>query len=155
MPGPQPRGLASRGGVPRTSGFEGWQGLTAGISQTGEKTDSTLGGCTQRSCAHWVTEQKQWLHRSLGQTYLLVLLDLLGREGAAEALCSNKTWWQTYWGTMWTQARGRHFGSLALKPCLIQQHVSSSTGIPQTKQLTGWKNSQTHQQTRCLKTSWA
>lgn len=59
MPGPQPRGLASRGGVPRTSGFEGWQGLTAGISQTGEKTDSTLGGCTQRSCAHWVTEQKQ------------------------------------------------------------------------------------------------
>ena len=32
---------------------------------------------------HWVPGQKQWLHRNLGQTYLLVLESLLGRQGAA------------------------------------------------------------------------
>ena len=31
------------------------------------------------------------------------------------------------------------------------QYVGTSTGMPQTKQLTGWRQSTTHQQIGCLK----
>ena len=46
-------------------------------------------------------------------------------------------------------------GSSAPRPGPTQQPVGSSPGRPQAKQLTGWEHSPTHQQTGCLKTSWA
>ena len=40
--------------------------------------------------AHKVSGPKQWLRRSLGQTYLLVLEDLLGRQQVAVAHCGDE-----------------------------------------------------------------
>ena len=42
------------------------------------------------SCVHQDPGRKQWLHRSLGQTNLLVSQGLLGRQGAAVAHCGDK-----------------------------------------------------------------
>ena len=52
--------------------------------RTGENRDSILGGHTQ-VVLHTKTQDKS-NKRSLGQTYLLVLEGLLGRQGAAVAL---------------------------------------------------------------------
>lgn len=41
------------------------------------------------SCVHWDPGQKQWLHRNLGQTYLLLLEGLPYRWGG---------WWGSLWG---------------------------------------------------------
>ena len=49
-----------------------------------EKIDCTLGRCAQGLICTG-PGKKQCLHRSLGQTYLLVLEGLLGRLGAAVA----------------------------------------------------------------------
>ena len=43
-----------------------------------------------RSCEHSGKGGKQWLHRGLGQTYLLVLEGLLERSGAPVAHCKDK-----------------------------------------------------------------
>ena len=50
------------------------------LHRTRENRNATLGGHTE-SHVHWVPGKKQWLHRSLGQTYLLVLEGLLRRQG--------------------------------------------------------------------------
>ena len=49
--------------------------------RTGGKRNSTLGGHTQGLVHTSAQGKKQWPHRSLGQTYLLVLKSLLGRQG--------------------------------------------------------------------------
>ena len=47
VPSPQPGGLAMGGEAPRESGFDGKQGLIAGILQDWGNRNSTLGWCTQ------------------------------------------------------------------------------------------------------------
>ena len=41
------------------------------------------------------------------------------------------------------------------RPGPTQQPVGSSAGTPQAKQPTGWEHSPIHQETGCLKSSWA
>ena len=90
-----------------------------------------------------------------GQTYLQDLEGLLGREGLAVAHCRNKD----------TGGRGpREYSSawallevttVAPRTGPTQQPAGSSAGTPQAKKTTGWEHSLTHQQTGCLKSSWA
>ena len=80
------------------------------LCRTGGNRDST-------SFVHWDPGQKQWLHRSLGQTFLLVFESLLERWGTTMThLRGCDHWWQGYQGvfiyvnTCWS----RHLaGSLA------------------------------------------
>ena len=64
-----------------------WEAIRAWVQKlhrTREKRDSTLGRCAQ-GLTYTGAGKKQWLHRSLGQTYLLVLEGLLGSLEAAVA----------------------------------------------------------------------
>ena len=97
---------------------------------------------------------KQWLHRSLGQTYLWVLEALLGRRGSAVAHCRGKDTggrdamqFSSEWAPLVVTI-------LALRPGPTQQPEGSSAGTPQAKQPTAWEHRPTHQQTGCLKLSW-
>ena len=58
------------------------------LHRTGGNKDYTLRGHTQGSLS---SREKQWLHRNLGQTYLQVLEDLLGRQGLSVSLCRGRT----------------------------------------------------------------
>ena len=51
--------------------------------RTGGNRDSTLGGHTQSSVCTRTQGKEQWPHRTLSQTYLLVLEGLLQRRGVA------------------------------------------------------------------------
>ena len=75
-----------RGRTPRVFGFEGQWGLISGTQQDWKKKKKKhFWRVHTSSCAHQDPGERQWLHRSLGQTYLLVLEDLLARWGAAVA----------------------------------------------------------------------
>ena len=75
---------------------------------------------THKVHVHRVPGQKQWLHRSLGQTYLLVLEGLLERRGSGGncgSLWGHKSWWRKQ-GPASILAGGRdtYFESLAPRP---------------------------------------
>ena len=135
---PQPGGLATGGGSPRESGFECQQGLIIEIPQDGETETLLLEGTHRASSTLGPRGKKWWLHKRLGQTYLLVLEGLLRRWGAAVAHCSDK------------DAGGSSFGEYSLtwalleatifspRPGPTQQPGGSSSGMPQAKQPTGW-----------------
>ena len=97
---------------------------------------------------------KQWIHRSLSQTYLQVLEVLLGRQGSAMAHCGGK---DTVGGgpreysSVWILSE---VAILASRPGPTQHTAGSSAGMAQAKQPTGWEHSPTHQKTGCLKLSW-
>ena len=67
-----------REGAPRAFGFQSWQGLSAGAPQDWGKQGLHSWRVHKVSCSLG-PRAKQWLHRSLGQTYLCVLEGLLGR----------------------------------------------------------------------------
>ena len=77
---PMPGDLAS-GGAPGAFGVKGQQGLCAGVPQDWGKQILLLEGAHRLSCALGL-RTKQRLHRNLGQTYLQILEDLLGKEEA-------------------------------------------------------------------------
>ena len=82
--------LAMGRGAPRESGFEGQWGLIAGIPQDWGKQKLHSWRAHSWSSAHKDPGKKQWLHKRLGQTYLLVLEGLLQRWGVAVAHCRDK-----------------------------------------------------------------
>ena len=76
--------------APRASGFEGQGRLSAEAPQNWGRQIIHSWRVHTRSHAHQDPGQKQWLHRSLGQTYLWVLEGLLGRQGWAMVHCGDK-----------------------------------------------------------------
>ena len=147
-------GLESGGWAPRVSGFEGQQGLTAGTPQDWGKEKLHPWRVHTRSHAQWDPGKKQWLHRTLVQTYLLVLM---------------VSWWGTVqlWLTVRTKTLvadilgSTHWHELSQRPSFWHQDlaptqytVGSSARTPQAKQPTGQEHSPTHQQTGSLKSSW-
>ena len=143
----QSRGPALRGGASRTFGFEGQHSLIAGAPQDWRKQRLHYCGCIQVSHDQ-VPGQRHWLHRSLGQTFLLVLEGLLGRWGAAVANPGDVDNGGRDTGecsSVWTLLEAYILlGSLAPTPGHSQQSVGSSAGTSQTKPLTGWEHSPTH-----------
>ena len=98
---------------------------------------------------------KQWLHRSLGQTYLQVLKGLLRRWRSTATHHEGKDpggRGPSEYSLAWTLLE---VTILALRPGLTQQPAGSSAGMPEAKQPTGWEHSSTHQQTGCLNLSWS
>ena len=75
-------GVASGGGALRVFGFQAQQECFQELHRTGENIFHPWGEHA-RACKHQDPEEKQWLHRNLGQTYLLVLEGLLGKQGVA------------------------------------------------------------------------
>ena len=99
--------------------------------------------------------KKQWPHKSLGQTYQLVLERLLWRWGAAMAHYRDKddgSSSSVEYSLVWALLEVTVF---SIRPGQTQQPVGSCAGKPQAKQPTGQENSTIHQQTGCLKSSWA
>ena len=105
--------------------------------RTGGNKHSTLKGCTQ-GLVHTRTQgKKQWPHKSLGQTYLLVLEGLLWRWGAAVAYCRDKDTGSSSSGEYslaWALLEATIFSS---RPGPTQQPVGSSAGMLQAKQPQG------------------
>ena len=98
--------------------------------------------------------KKWWFHKRLGQTYLLVLEDLLRRRGVAGAHCRDKNTGSGSSGVYslaWALLEAAIFSPT---PGLTQQPVDSSAGTPQPKKPTGQEHSPSHQQTGYLKSSW-
>ena len=115
----------------------------------GETKTPYLEGAHKVSCALGPTA-KQWLHRSLGQTYLWVLESLLGRWGSALTHCWGK---DTGGGVPWEYSSSwalLEVAILPLRPGPTQLPAGSSAGTSQAKQPIGWEHSPTHQQTGCL-----
>ena len=81
--------LVSGGGMPRAFDYEIQWGLSTGAPQDWGKQTLLLESENKFSCALG-QGQRQWLHRSLGQTYLLVSKDLLEKWGPAVAHCEDK-----------------------------------------------------------------
>ena len=100
--------------------------------RTGGSRNTTLGGCTQGLVHTWTQGKKQWLHRSLGQTCLLVLESLLGRQGVAVAHCRDDTGAK---GTGEYSLVWAVLEAAILMPRLgpTQQTLGSSAGMPQAK----------------------
>ena len=94
-------------------------------------------------CTPGTREKKQWPHKTLGQTYLLVLEGLLHRQGVAAAHCRQRHWWQQFCGifTSRSSPESRYF---LTNTWLHPTACSSSAGIPQAKQPTGWQYSSSH-----------
>ena len=67
------------------------------FDRTGGNRDSTLGGHTQSSVCIRTQGKKQWRHRRLNQTYLLVLEGLLQRQGGCVSLWGQGHWQQKFW----------------------------------------------------------
>ena len=88
---PQPEGLQMGGGAPRESSFEGQKDLIPGIPQTEGTRNCTLRGHTQGLVCTRTQGKKQWPHKGLGQTYLLVLEGLSGRRGVVVAHYRDNT----------------------------------------------------------------
>ena len=88
--GPQPGGLASREGAPRAFRFEGQQIGSQELHRTGGNRTPLLEDAHKVSCAPRAGK-KQWLHRNLGKTYLLVLEGLLRRWGQLSHTMGTRT----------------------------------------------------------------
>ena len=142
----QPVGLGL-GKAPGILSFEGLQNLTAGVPQDG-------GNRGTHSCVHQDPRKKQWFYRSIDWTYLLVLEGPLRRWGIAMAhlgfidTCGGHV---REHSSAWALLEADFLTS---RPGPYQQPVGSSAGMFQTTQKSGW-GSPTHQQTGCLKASWA
>ena len=122
------------GEAPRESGFEGQQGLIAGIPQARGSRNSTVGRHTQGPVHTRIQWEKYWPSKRLSQIYLPALEGLLWRQGwlchtvvtdspAVEALVS-------------TRFCGLHSERLPFLPRTspTQQPVDSNAGMPQVKQ---------------------
>ena len=138
-PGSQPKGPALGGG-PQSILLWKPEGLDCRLRETKGTMGKRLNSWRAqiRSYTHRNPGQKHWFHRSLGQTYLLVLEGLLGRwqVGGIVVLTGFFSWWRTQWQSMWTPAGGRRLGSLTPRPGPTQQHGGSSAGTPQANQPT-------------------
>ena len=123
-------------------------GLECKSSARLEETETPfLEGAHKVSC-ELQPRAKQWLHRSLGQTYLWVLEGLLGRQGLAVAHCSGKDTgsggpreYFSAWVSLLPEV-----AILVLRPGPTQQPAGSSAWTPRTKQPTRWEYSPTHWQ---------
>ena len=147
----QPESLATGGRrAPRECGFEGQWGLITELSWGNR--NATLRGHTQDFMCTRNQRKKQWPHKSLGQTYLLVLEGFL--QSWKVDCCGH--------GDIGSGDPGKCSLGYALfeatifssRPGPAQQPVGSSAVTPQAKQLIGWEHSPIHQQTGCLKSSW-
>ena len=123
------------------------------LHRTGRNRSVTFGGHRQGIMHIRTQGKKQWLHRSLCQTYLLVLEGLSGRQMVAVAHCRNKdigcggTGYSLAWAVL-------DATTLMPRPSSTPQSEGGSGGISQAKQPTGQEHGPTHQQTGCLKSSW-
>ena len=134
---PQPGGLAMGGGAPRESGFEGQQDVITGSPQDWGKQKLHSWRVHTRSGVHQDPRKKQWLHKSQGQTYLLVLEGLLQRWGVAMAQSGDKSTGSSSSGEYslgWALLKAAIFSP---RPGPTQQPVGSSAGMPQAKQPQG------------------
>ena len=122
--------------------------------RTGRNRNSILGWSRVGLLCTRTQGKQQWHHKRLGQTYLVVLEDLLKKQGGNCGSLQRQGHWQQWnWGVL-IDIRpygGCHF---LTKTWLTQQHVGSSAGMPQVKQPTGWENSLIYEKTGCLKSSW-
>lgn len=94
---------------------------------------------------------KQWLHRSLDQTYLRELDDLQGKQGLSMVgndMCDGGP---REHSLVWALPE---VATLVLRPGPSQQLAGSSARAPQAKQATGWENSPIHQWIGHLKLLW-
>ena len=122
------------------------------LHRTGKNRNFTFG--RYRLSMHTRTQGKrQWLHRSLCQTYLLVLEGLSGRQMVAVAHRRNKdvgcggTGYSLVWAVL-------DAPTLMPRPSFTQQSKGASCGMSQAKQPMRQEHGPTHQQTGCLKSSW-
>ena len=116
--------------------------------RTGGNRNSTIGGHTQGIMCTRTQGKKQWPHKRLGQTYLLVLEGLLQRQGASVANCKDED----------TDSSSSDEYSLvwACLEAAIPFPRPNPTQEPVDSRLpTEQEHSPTHQQTGCLKSSWA
>ena len=134
--------------------YEGKKGLYARSPKDWGKQTSLLKGTHKISFAPRPMAKAITFHRSLGETYLQVLTCLLGKQG----------WVAVAHPRDLSGSIHLHELSLRQTSCLGHQHkdlaaptqpVGSGAEMPQVKQLTGKKQSPTHQQTDCLKFSCA
>ena len=115
----------------------------------GGNRDSTLGGTHKVVCASGPRGKKQWPHRRLNHTYLLVLGGFLQRQGATVAHLGDKD--------TGSRSSGKYSLVWALPESAIsptKEPVGSSAVSLQAKQPTGRELSPTHQQTSELKFYW-
>ena len=106
----------------------------------GETESPLLDGTQKVSGTPGSRGRKQWPHKSLGQTYLLILEGLLQRRGVAVAPCGYKHWWRQFWEVFhWIKPSWRPPFSHPDRP--TQQPVGSSAGTAQAKPPTGWEHS--------------
>ena len=126
---PQPSGPAPGGGDSRAFSFVGQQGLMAGAPQDSRKQSLLLED--RHNVLHvLITGKKQWLPRNLGQTYLLVLEGLLGRQEATMGLSGViKAGVMDIVGTFVNSSWRQTFCVLGTETGSIQLPVSSSAGI--------------------------
>ena len=77
---PQPESLASRGGAPERLALKTRRAWSQVLPKTRGKRNSTPEGHMQGLMGTGTQGKMLWLHWILGQTYLLVLEDLLGKQ---------------------------------------------------------------------------
>ena len=139
---PQAWGFGTRRRSPQSIWFEGQWGLIEGNPQDWEKWKLQFWRVHTRSLAHQDPGKKQWLHRGLGQTYLLVLEGLLGRQWEAVSLSGViKAGGGNIHKCSALKETDIFLESSAPRPGPIQQPVVSSAGTPQAKQPTGKEHS--------------
>ena len=96
--------------------------------------------------------EKHCFHKSLSQTYLLVVEGLLGTQAGS---CGSR-WGQRHWGRQFRAVlvdMSPPGGCLLTRPGLTQQPTGSRAGTPQAKQPRGWEYNPSHQQTGYLMSS--
>ena len=86
---PTPGGLAFEGGALWVFGIEGRLGLCAGATQDLGKQRFHSWKAHTGFHVHWIPRQSR-LPKNLGQTYLRVLDDLLGKQGENVACCEGR-----------------------------------------------------------------
>ena len=99
------------------------------LHRTGWNKDSTLGG----GFMYTGPGPKQWLHRSLSQTYLWVFVGLPWRQASAVAHCGTRTLVvEAPWNIRLHELLKATI--LALRPGTTQLPDGSNTGTPQARQ---------------------
>ena len=138
---------------PRSTWLWNRQGLSAEAPQDRGKQILLLRRLTQAFTLG--TGAKQWHHRSLGQTYLWVFESLLRRQQSAVVYCGGKDTGgrcTREYSSAWILLE---LAILAPRPDSTQQPTGSNAGTPQAKPPPRLEHCPTHQQTGCLKSSWA
>ena len=154
---PQPGGLATGGGAPRESGYEGQRGLITGFPQDWDKQKLHSWRKHTGSHAHQDPGKKAVTSLKTGPDLPVSIggspVEVGGGCGSqwGQGHCQWQHWYCAEYSLVWTLLEATIFSP---RPGPNQQPVGSMAGMPQFKQPTGWQHGPKHQETSCLKSSW-